>query len=164
MIDDNTATVEERYVAANQSSNLRCETGEDAPLGDAAVLIAAGWAPASIGALLMRLHTKAERVGLEQAHGQIAIQVARWGIERPEAVAASVLAWWLAKNCKACSGRKFELVPGSPALSNRHCKACKGSGEVAIPHGTAGNRLVGFMDDAKSRATDSIKRRLRATR
>ena len=41
MIDDNTVTIAERYVTAGRSSNLRCETGDDAPMGDAAVLIAA---------------------------------------------------------------------------------------------------------------------------
>ena len=158
---DDVLTIAERYVSATQSSNLRCETGDDAPMGDTAILIASGWSPARIGALLMRLHTKPERMGLEQAHQQIAIQAARWGMERPEAVAASVLAWWLSHICGKCSGVRFELVPGSPALSNRHCKLCKGSGEVAIPQGGAGKRLVGFMDDCKARATDSIKRRLR---
>lgn len=164
MTDDNTATVEERYVAANQSSSLRCETRDDAPIGSIGIIIAAGWSPARIGALLMRLHTKPERMGLEQAHQQIAIQAARWGMDRPEAVAASVLAWWLSHVCGGCRGVRFELVTGSPALSNRHCKACKGSGEVAIPQGGAGKRLATWLDECKEASASSIMARLRNTR
>jgi len=153
--------VAERYSTATQSSNLRCETREDAPIGAVGVMIAAGWSASRIGALLMRLHTKANRNELEQAYEQIAGQAARWGIERPEAVAASMLAWWLSHVCGTCRGVRFELIAGTPALSNRHCKSCKGSGETPIPHGSAGKRLIGFMDDCKSRAVASIKYRLR---
>ena len=164
MIDDNTTTVEERYITANLSSSLRCETRQDAPIGAIGVVIACGWSASRIGAALMRLHTRPDRNGLEQMHGFISQQAAYWGIERPEAVAASVLSWWLSHVCGKCSGVRFELVPGTPMLSNRHCKACKGTGESVLPHGSDGRRLVGFLDDCKSRATDSIKRRLKATR
>lgn len=158
---DDTCTVEERYLTATNTSNLRCETREDAPVGSIGVIIAAGWSMSRIGALLMRLHTKPERMGLEQAHGQIALQAARWGSDRPEAIAASVLAWWLSHVCGKCHGVRFELVPGAPALSNRQCKACNGSGEVAIPHGSAGKRIATWLDDCKEANVDSIKARLR---
>lgn len=51
-------STEERYVIATHSSNLRCETGEDTPMGDVAILIASGWSPSRIGAALLRLHSE----------------------------------------------------------------------------------------------------------
>lgn len=156
-----TPDVAERYITANQSSNLRCDTRSDAPIGSVGILVAVGWSPSRIGAALMRLHSKPDRNGLEQVHAQLMLQAEYWGIERPAAVSAAVLSWWLSHVCKPCSGVRFELIPGTPALSNRHCKACKGTGEAVLPHGSDGRRLVGFLDDCKSRATDSIKRRLR---
>lgn len=156
--------VAERYLTATQSSNLRCETRDDAPVGAAGLLIAAGWSASRVGAALLRLHTKVDRTGLEQVHAQLAIQATRWRIERPEAVAAAVLSWWLSKNCRACSGRKYELVSGTPALSAKQCKLCRGSGEMDLPAGQGGKRLASFIDDCVSRARESIKNRLHAMR
>ena len=155
---DNPCTLEERYTRATTSSNLKCEADTRS---DVDVLIAAGWSPSRLGAALMRLHTRKDRNGLERVHEQLAREASRQGAERPEAVAAAVLAWWLNRNCKACSGRKFELIPGTPSLSARSCKLCKGTGETAIPYGSAGLRLEGFLGDCKSMAVGSIKKRLR---
>ena len=164
MLDAEIPCVAERYVTANMSSNLKCETRDDAPLGAVGVVIAAGWSPARIGALLMRLHTRADRAGLEQVHEQIMLQAQAFGIERSAAVAAAVLSHWLKRACGACTGRKFELVAGTPSLSARPCKLCHGTGEAKLAYGDAGKRLSVFLDDCKSRAVDSIKSRLRATR
>lgn len=160
MIDDNTCTVEERYVTATNASNLRCETREDAPIGTVGVLIAAGWSASRLGAALMRLHTKYDRAGLEQVHTQVALQASKWGIERPDSVASGVIAWWLSRLCTACRGRKFELIAGTPMLSTKHCKHCRGSGEAHLPHGEAGRRLASWLDGCKQRAASSIKGRL----
>jgi hypothetical protein len=160
MTDNETPGIAERYLTATQSSNLRCETRDDAPIGHTGLLIAVGWSPSRIGAALLRLHTKADRTGLEQVHAQIMLQADRWGIERPAAVSAAVLAWWLSHVCKFCGGVRFELVANTPALSNRHCKACKGAGETPIPHGSAGKRLTAWMDHCHERGAQSIKARL----
>ena len=158
--DNPAPCVAERYITASQSSSLKCETRDDAPIGAVGVLIAVGWSPSRIGAALMRLHSKPDRRALEQVHEQIITQAAYWGIERPEAVAASVLSWWLSHVCKSCGGVRFELIANTPALSNRHCKACRGSGETAIPHGSAGQRLTAWMDHCHERGAQSIKARL----
>jgi hypothetical protein len=164
MLDNDTPCIAERYITASRSSNLKCETREDAPLGAAAILIAAGWSASRIGTALMRLHTKADRNTLEQMHEQIALQAERWGIERPAAVAAAVLSWWIAHVCGSCQGRRFELITGTPALSARPCRACHGTGEQPIPYGEAGKRLVAFLDDCRARGVQSIKYRLRERR
>lgn len=66
-------TTEERYVSATHSSNLRCETGEDAPLGDTAILIAAGWSPSRIGSAMLRLHSEYDGVSHPRRMTQAAI-------------------------------------------------------------------------------------------
>lgn len=151
----------ERYVTACNSGNLRCDTGEDASMGDTAVLIAVGWSTSRVGAALMRLHTKADRNGLEQVHEQMVLQAQVWGIERPVVVSSAVLSWWLSKNCRACMGRKFEIAPGSPSLSNRHCKACKGTGEEKLAYGDAGKRMLEWLESCRIHSVSSIKKRLR---
>jgi hypothetical protein len=161
---DDVLTVAERYVSATQSSNLRCETGDDAPMGDTAILIAAGWSASRIGAALMRLQTKIDRTTLEQVHEQLSMRAEGWSIAQPVTVAASVLGWWLAKTCRACNGVKFELIPNTPALSTKACKLCRGSGEAPLLHGDAGNRMARFIDECVERGQASIRSRLRATR
>lgn len=160
MIDDNTVTIAEHYITANAASNLRVEADKG---GAADILICAGWTPSrEVGAALLRLHTKHDRAGLSFVHAK-AVEQAAWArFERPDAVASAVLAWWLVKVCKACTGKRFELVPGTPALSARHCKSCKGTGEITLPHGENGKRLERWLDESVERAQASIKKRLYA--
>jgi hypothetical protein len=172
--------IEETYSGAVTSSNLRMEVREDSPNGAAGVLIAVGWSPSRLGAALMRLHTEydgssippgkpsATDVALLQislktlpaVHQQIAHQAAVWGMERPNEIATAVIAWWLAKSCRVCRGRQYQTIPGTPALSNRVCKACGGSGEATLHYGQAGRRLANYIEDCVSRAQQSIKKRL----
>lgn len=173
-------TVEESYSSAVTSSNLRMEVREDSPNGAAGVLIAVGWSPSRIGAALMRLHTEYDgssippgkpsatdvalmQIGLKTlpaVHQQLANQAAHWQMEHPEEIATAVIAWWLAKSCRSCRGRQYQTIPGTPALSNRVCRACNGTGESTLHYGQAGRRLANFMDDCVSRAQQSIKKRL----
>lgn len=152
--------VAERYSTAIQSSNLRCETREDAPLGSTGILIAAGWSPSRIGASLLRLHTKTDRLGLEQVHSQIMIKANEWGIERPAAIAASVLAWWMRPTCAVCHGVCLEVVAGTPSLSAYNCKECDGTGKVRLGYGENGRRLAEWLENCKDHAVGSIKKRL----
>ena len=168
--------IEETYQVAGNTSNLAVEADKR---GAADVLIAAGWSPTRIGAALMRLHSEydaAQRKGegrtdvqllrsklrsLSSVTEQLALKAHDWRMEDPKAKAQAVALWWLDRSCRRCTGRKFELIPGAPALSNRVCKACGGTGETRIPHGVEGRRMAVFMDDCVSRARESIKNRLR---
>lgn len=58
---DNPLGVEESYASAIQSSNLRLETREGAPLGAISSIIAAGWNSSRVGGALMRLLTEFDR-------------------------------------------------------------------------------------------------------
>ena len=59
MLNDERRTVEESYCSATTSSNLRVEADR---LGDADVLIAAGWSMSQIGGALLRLHSEFDGV------------------------------------------------------------------------------------------------------
>lgn len=170
--------IEESYQVAGNTSDLTVEADRR---GAADVLIAAGWSPTRIGAALMRLHSEydaAQRKGegrtdvqllrsklrsLSSVTEQLALKAFDWRMEDPKAKAQAVALWWLDRSCRRCTGRKFELTPGAPALSNRACKACSGTGETRIPHGQEGRRLAIYLDDCVSRARQSIKNRLRQT-
>ena len=157
-----TPDVAERYITAAQSSNLRCDTREDAPIGSTGILIAVGWSPSRVGAALMRLHSKTDRNGLEQVHAQLMLQAEYWGIERPAAVSAAVLSWWLHRVCPVCHGVRFEAIAGTPSLSSRPCRACKGTGEAKLAYGDNGKRLAEWLDVCRVHATASVKKRLHA--
>ena len=152
-----TLTVEEKYAGAITTSNLRVQADKS---GAGDVIIAVGWSASRIGAALMRMHTKADRDTLGQLHAHITKQAEHYGIDRPVVVAASVLSWWFFHVCQVCKGVRFELVANTPSLSSRQCKACRGSGEVAIPHGEAGKRLAAWLDQCKESGAQSIRARL----
>lgn len=51
-------SVEEAYITANNSSNLRLNVDPDSPRGAADVLVAAGWSQSRVGMALLRLHSE----------------------------------------------------------------------------------------------------------
>ena len=61
MYQEDRKTIDESYATAISSSDLRCETREDAPRSDSDVLIASGWSRSRIGGALLRLHTEFDR-------------------------------------------------------------------------------------------------------
>lgn len=121
-----------------------------------AAALAHGWHLHELRTLVGKLHV------LPAVRYAVALQAGRWRIEGPSDVAASAILYWLDQTCHPCSGLKWAAIPGTPALSNRQCKVCHGSGMAVVPHGQAGKRLCNFMDDCVSRAQQSLRNRLRA--
>lgn len=76
----------------------------------------------------------------------------------PEDVAEALL-YWLAPGCRNCEGRGQARVPGTPKLTGRLCHKCQGTGNAPHPRGTA--RILGHLDEAVSKARQSLKKRLR---
>ena len=94
---------------------------------------------------------------------QITIQALRWRMDDAAGKASAAIRFWLDQTCPVCHGLKWQLVPGSPALSNKPCRPCGGNGLAHAPHGSEGKRLVNYLDDCVSRARQSLKKRLRPT-
>ena len=135
---------------------------------------------ARLGMALMRLHTEFDRTSIPQGKAtetdyrllmaqlkslpavreQVTLKATALLIERPERVAVTVIAWWLHKICRACRGRKYETIAGSPSLSAKPCKCCRGTGETPLPYGYEGKLLERFLDESVERATAQIKIRL----
>ena len=49
-----------------------------------------------------------------------------------EDMARAVLAWNRHGVCPECSGHGYQVIPGSPSLSDIECKACLGTGKVLL--------------------------------
>lgn len=173
-------TFEEAYSTAVTSTDLRVNLGR---LGDADVLIAAGWSPARVGGALLRLRSEWDRSARPRAlsdtdaillSGQLrslpgvraalAEQLARWGEADPRAATAqacAVLACWLSPACPACGGTKYQVAPGTHRHTAKACALCRGAGVRPVPHGQSGRRLANWMDGCLQSARSGIGRRLR---
>lgn len=155
--------VDERYETAANASDLTVSVLRTGPVD---LLIAAGLSPTVLGQALMRLHT--DRVSkddrrrhkprsLDLVMGELTAWGATRGFDRD--ACAKAVAYWVDPNCRRCDGRKRRVIPNTPVLSNKVCPTCQGSGNAHVPKGTA--VLLAYMDDAVSRARQSIKKRLR---
>ena len=179
--------INEQYTSAIHASNLRVEA--DRP-GKADVIISAGWAPARLGSALLRLHSEWDGAAhpkfskaagmaiylhdmamllgrlksLPNIRAQVAIQADRWNMENPLDVSASILQWWLSRQCQACNGTKFEVIAGTGRQSGKVCRVCHGSGEAPIPCGEAGKRMAVYIDHCINSARDQIRMRLHQRR
>lgn len=176
---DDRPTVEETYLRASMSSNLRVQADRRS---DADTLIAAGWSAKGLGGALLRLHGewdaaakrprgmsetdlllllgKLKSLSASLRHVIDAMQ--RLGMASPEARAGAIVGYWLHQSCHACHGLKFEPIKSTPVLSAVRCKVCHGTGLGWAPHGADGRRVLNLMDDSVSRAREGIRARLRA--
>ena len=125
---------------------------------EAAKATAAEWHAHEIGLMLGRLKS------LPAVREQLVIQSDKWGMDNPRHVAASVIQWWLSRQCTSCHGIKFQVIEGTARLSGKLCKTCRGTGETGIPCGEAGKRIAIYIDDCLHRARNQIKNRLHSTR
>jgi hypothetical protein len=89
----------------------------------------------------------------------------RWarqqGIEDEKAKVAQVLSFWLDHTCRTCGGARWEVIPGTNRQSNRLCQACKGSGEMQLPHGLDGRRIEREINTSVRASADSMAAKLR---
>lgn len=183
------STIEERYTNAVVSTDLKCDTRDGAPIGDADVMIAAGWSKSRIGSALLRLHTEFDGAAkpkpmqgssdeamrhnqteamlffgqlktLPSLLEQVTLQLGKWGDETPDQTARATLLWWLDKTCPKCQGRKYDVIQGTGRMSAKACKDCHGSGERVIPHGQPGKRMAIFLDECVHRSRQQIGKAL----
>lgn len=176
-------SVDEVYSRAGNTSNLTVEADRR---GAGDVLIAAGMvglSPSkSLGMALMRLHSEYDSAArlrdgataidvallaarlraLPGVVGKLTERAAVWGMEWPSDKALAAVLWWLDKQCRRCTGRLFEPIPGTPALSAIRCRACNGLGESHLPNGSDGRRLVNYIEASLHAGRDGLKRRVHA--
>jgi hypothetical protein len=173
----NPVTVAERVTVATNASNLRVEADRSSP---ADTIIAMGMlrGKSQLGAGLIRLfgeyratklHDETDALllinslkSLKNVMPAVVEQAQIWGVGRPETVARYVVARWLDRTCKICTGTKKKKIENTPANSNVNCNACKGTGETKLEYGQAGERLFQYLLDSKSAAESRIRRRLKA--
>jgi len=84
-----------------------------------------------------------------------------------EAVAGTVLLWWLEGVCSHCEGRRYELVPGTQIVSDNLCKVCDGAGKEPVHHRMRkelqepARRLAGEFESLMSSVLSDMASRLR---
>jgi len=104
------------------------------------------WFKQELGLQLMRLKT------LPEARDMLAEFGILHNIHSAHVKAARAIAWWLDHTCPVCGGRQYQLIPGTNRKSNRLCEECDGRGEVLIPHGYDGRRMVGEIESSVNAA------------
>lgn len=119
--------------------------------------VASDWYATEVGNLVERLRS------LREVREQVAIKAAHWRIEDPVGMAGLIIKYWLDQTCHHCAGLGHKVIANTPALSNKPCPACGGSGLGHVPGGNNGKRLANYMDECVEDAQRSIRRRLRST-
>jgi hypothetical protein len=125
-------SVHERLALASTTANLG-----DSPLRvtDSDVLKASGAAGQrhALGIALIRLTHNHDMSQLAYCVAALAAELRqRRDTEDAIMVAARVLLHLCDDRCRACQGRRFEVIEGTPHLSDRECFACAGTGRVML--------------------------------
>lgn len=81
--------------------------------------------------------------------------------QRDSSVVATVLEHWLGGICRACHGRGYEVVPGTPMLSDVICPSCHGTGKTElIGAGVDGEWLLEQMAASERLMAAAVMRKL----
>lgn len=161
----------ERLHRAFESQDLSLRPGKR---GDADHLIALGLAAKAAGgpaAALIRVHL-ASSIGELRAALRSTLAIAKrlsqtrgWGLRGTSLmrVAEIALAHHIYPACFHCHGRGYDVVPGAPALSDRQCKHCGGSGHRPVQKKWRSeiSELISVLERIDSVTEAAVARRLR---
>ena len=157
--------IAERYATARNTSNLAMKS--ETTMAPIDVLTAAGWAgQASPEALMLwevtfKGKTSSKLALVEMLEKKLASEMIRQRWKgNPRLIAQEVFAWSLNGTCKPCNGRGYEVVHGTPSLSDRICKHCHGTTKVRLPRSDAHDWLSAYIDRLISQAAGKVMRRL----
>ena len=96
---------------------------------------------------------------LPSARKKLVALAQRYGLkDDAETVVLKVLAYWLDDTCQHCHGQRHMLVSGTPRLSDKRCKSCRGSGKKTAPGRAEARKLLCAMDQAVMLHRDYLKR------
>lgn len=113
------------------------------------------WHAHELGLLFQRLKTMPEvRAALVHWAGEK-------GVEDPIHIVGAVLQWWLHKTCPVCHGAKKRIIQGTGRTSSKDCQECKGTGEAKVPHGWAGRKMLGYMNESLRAASAGLRGKFR---
>lgn len=128
------AKIAERYARAAGSGNLK----NDAYHFDTDVLAAVALST-TFGGLLFRAKFQNDAVSYRRLLDQWTWIVSCKAVRRhwPDHVDVKTIAFlslnrWLSAVCPACTGRRNETIFNTPALSDKACKVCDGTGEAPL--------------------------------
>lgn len=167
-IDEPTTTLERISTAMSSDDLTLREHGCDLN-----VIIAMGFVGQSSGRMasaLLRLAFDDDLTAVKEARTLVIKEAkafnARWRIAAFRdlvRVADTAIAYYLWPTCPKCEGRKYQLVPGTPHLSDRECTKCHGTGRRPLPpmHRREVAELMTRMSDIESIAEAAVRKRLR---
>jgi len=112
---------------------------------------AEAWHEMELGRLLQRLKS------LPMVRDSLVKWAGAEGIEGPQHVVAAVLIWWLDSRCRTCKGVQKRVVEGTGRTSSKDCSKCRGTGEMKVPHGFLGRKVLGYMNACRGSATKHLK-------
>lgn len=129
---------------------------------EGAKAVANDWYMHEMGMLLQKLKT------MQLVRQQLVLWAEGNQISDAEKRVAGVMCWWLDHICPACDGLGKERIPGTPSLSHRDCKMCRGTRETRIPHQAGliadlmeSKKLLQHMDVCVKTARTAMKLALR---
>lgn len=73
---------------------------------------------------------------------------------------APVLAYWLDGVCKTCSGLGYDVIPGTPTLSDVACGSCEGTGQQRFEGPRDADWLLEVIAGAERRMASAVMQRL----
>ena len=73
----------------------------------------------------------------------------------------AVLQWLVKPACTACNGTGFDVIQGTPTLSDHACPVCHGSGKRPTGWDASGRDLYEALLEEQRQATAAIKRKLK---
>ena len=156
----------ERITHAQLSGNLsEAKTADE--LADVDVIRALGMIAASnpLGSAIWRV----KYAQVESLLPYVVKQLTRIALEKGQAKTVEevhqslnqILPHWLDDLCHQCFGRGYEVVPGTPMLSDKSCKACKGSGHVlVVVEGDLDLYLLGLLQKYETEVAIYVYRKL----
>lgn len=152
-------SLEERYVTARNGSDVKTAAGMAAANSeekDRVVLALLLWSVTYEGKTEQK-RDLADKLGMH-----LNKRMARDRRLKGDAwkIAKEMLTWQLHGVCQPCEGRGYEVIKGTPSLSDNVCHHCHGTGKRPYPREAAHVWLAGELSALTSLASGELMKRL----
>lgn len=147
-------SIQERYITANRASDVVTAAGWVAQRHEMALML---WSVMYEGKTSQK-HRLAELLGdhLNRAKNRNRrLKGDAWKI------AKEMLVWHIEGVCEPCEGRGYEVIKGTPALSDRLCSHCHGTGKRPHPREAAHIWVAAELSRMTAIAAGEVMKRLR---